>query len=122
MHITLWILQTLLALHTLVGAVWKFSHDSQSVPSLQAIPHDIWIALAIVEIAVAVLLVLPALKSKYGQLVPMASALIAAEMLFFCGIGLGSPNRDGGQIGYWAVVFAICAFIAWGRAVRRPHL
>jgi hypothetical protein len=42
MNILLWVLQILLALHTTMGAVWKFSHSEQTVPSLKAIPHGVW--------------------------------------------------------------------------------
>ena len=38
MNILLWILQILLALHTAVGAIWKFSNPAQNLPSLSAIP------------------------------------------------------------------------------------
>jgi hypothetical protein len=42
MNILLWILQILLALHTAMGAVWKFSHSAeQTMPSLKAIPHGV---------------------------------------------------------------------------------
>ena len=43
-NVVLWILQVLLALHTAMGAVWKFSNSEQTVPSLQAIPHGAWLA------------------------------------------------------------------------------
>jgi hypothetical protein len=32
MDILLWILQILLALHTIVGAVWKFSNSERVIP------------------------------------------------------------------------------------------
>lgn len=35
MNITLWILQALLALHTIMGAIWKFTNPAEkAVPSL----------------------------------------------------------------------------------------
>lgn len=46
MNIGLWILQVLLALHTVMGSVWKFSNSEQTVPSLSAIPHGIWLAMS----------------------------------------------------------------------------
>lgn len=42
MNILLWVLQILLALHTVIGAVWKFSNSEQTVRSLNAIPHGVW--------------------------------------------------------------------------------
>jgi hypothetical protein len=49
MNILLWALQILLALHTAVGAVWKFSHSEQTVPPLQAIPHQLWLVMAVMQ-------------------------------------------------------------------------
>jgi hypothetical protein len=72
MNILLWTLQILLALHTIMGAVWKYSNSEQSVPSLKAIPHGVWLGLGIVELACAVGLVLPLLMKSKGSLAPLA--------------------------------------------------
>ena len=50
MNILLWVLQILLALHTAIGAVWKFFNSEQTVPSLKAIPHGVWLSLSVIEI------------------------------------------------------------------------
>ena len=47
MNILLWILQILLALHTTMGAVWKFSNSEQTVHSLSAIPHGVWLTMSL---------------------------------------------------------------------------
>ena len=47
MHITLWIFQILLALHTAIGAVWKFFNPTQTVPSLSVIPHGVWLGMSV---------------------------------------------------------------------------
>lgn len=45
MNIFLWTLQILMALHTLMGAVWKFSNSVENtMPSLKAIPNGVWLA------------------------------------------------------------------------------
>ena len=62
MNIFLWILQGVLAAHTLMGAIWKFTNSEQTVPALKAIPNGGWLALAGMEILCAVGLVLPAIK------------------------------------------------------------
>lgn len=49
MNILLWVLQALLALHTFTGAVWKWSNPEQTVPSLKAIPHGIWLAMSVAD-------------------------------------------------------------------------
>lgn len=42
MHILLWGLQILIAIHTAIGAVWKFSNSpEQTMPSLSAIPQSV---------------------------------------------------------------------------------
>lgn len=120
MNIVLWILQVLLALHTVAGAVWKFSNPPQTVPSLQAIPHGVWLGMSVFELLCALGLILPALSKRLAILVPIAAICIAAEMLLFCGIAYASGNVNYGHVIYWLVVAAVCAFIAYQRLVPRP--
>ena len=120
MNVFLWILQVLLALHTVTGAVWKFSHSEQSIPSLRALPHAVWLALIGVELLCAIGLILPALSRPTATLAPVAAAVIGAEMLLFSGVHLGSGVTNHGELVYWLVVAALCAFIAWGRFVAKP--
>jgi hypothetical protein len=120
MNMLFWILQILLALHTLMGAIWKFTYSSQSVPSLKAIPHGAWLGLSGVEILCAIALVLPLFLKSKGMLAPIAAAIIAAEMLLFCGLHLTSGAGAPGELAYWLVVAAFCAFIAYGRFALRP--
>lgn len=120
MNILLWGLQILLALHTVVGAVWKFSNSEQAVPSLKAIPHEVWLAMAVFELLCGLGLVLPALNKPLAVLAPVAAVCIAAEMLLYCGLHIRSGDANYGHVIYWVVVGAICAFIAYGRFVLRP--
>jgi hypothetical protein len=121
MNILLWILQILLALHTVMGAVWKFSHSAeQTMPSLKAIPHGVWLAMSVVELLCAVGLVLPALNTSLAILAPIAAACIAAEMLLFCALHIYSGDASYGPMIYWLVVAVICGFIAYGRFVLKP--
>lgn len=120
MNIFLWVLQILLAAHTLIGAIWKFSNSEQTVPSLSAIPHGVWMALIVVEILCSLGLVVPAFYRPLAFLVPLAAVVIAAEMLLFSGVHLSSGDQNHGQLVYWLVVAAICAFIAYGRLVLKP--
>ncbi len=115
MNILLWVLQVLLALHTVIGAVWKLSNPAATVPSLKAIPPAGWLALSIIEIVCALALVLPAFSKSLAILAPIAAILIAAEMLLFCGVSAFSGVASSGQIIYWIVVGVISAFIAYGR-------
>lgn len=115
MNILLWVLQILLALHTIMGAAWKFSHSEQAVPSLKAIPHGIWMAMIPFELLCSLALVLPVFPNFPTNIVPIAAACIAGEMLFFCGVHFYSGHKDFGPVIYWLVVAAFCAFIAYGR-------
>jgi len=120
MNIFLWVLQALLALHTAVGAVWKFSNSEQAVPSLKAIPHGAWMALIVAELLCSLCLILPALNKSLGNLAPIAALCIAAEMLLFCGLHIYSGDSNYSSVIYWLVVAAICAFIAYGRFSLKP--
>lgn len=120
MNIFLWVLQIILALHTAMGAIWKFSNSEQTVPSLQTIPHGVWLALAGFELLCAVGLVLPAVVKPLGILVPLAAIGIALEMLAFSGLHMSSGNSAHGEMIYWLVVAALCAFIAYARLALKP--
>ncbi|WP_346840166.1 DoxX family protein [Microbulbifer sp. SAOS-129_SWC] len=120
MSIFLWILQALLALHTAVGAVWKFSNSEQTLPTLSAIPHSAWLALAGFELLCGLGLIVPAFYKPLVFLVPIAALCIAAEMLLFTLFNVFSGTVNFGQITYWLVVAAICVFIAYGRFSLTP--
>jgi hypothetical protein len=121
MNILLWALQILLALHTVMGAVWKFSNPAeQSVPSLATIPHGIWISISIFELFFAAALIIPVFYRPLAILAPIAAVCIAAIMLLYCGVHLFSGETNHGPVIYWLVVAVICTFIAYGRFVLKP--
>jgi hypothetical protein len=120
MNILLWVLQILLALHTIMGAIWKFSNSEQTVPSLKAIPHEVWLAMIVIELLCSLGLILPALNKHLAILAPIAAVCIAAEMLLFSGLHIYSGVATEGQMIYWLVVAALCAFIAYGRFALKP--
>jgi hypothetical protein len=117
MNIFLWVLQILLALHTIMGAVWKFSNSEQTVSALKVIPHSVWLALSVIELLCSLGLILPALKKNLGILAPIAASCIAVEMILFSGLHIYSGEVKYGELIYWLVVAAVCAFIAYGRFV-----
>jgi hypothetical protein len=120
MNMLLWVLQILLALHTLMGALWKLTSSEQTVSSLKAIPHEVWLALMAFELLCALGLLLPAYSKRLSKLVPVAAAGIAIEMLAFCGVHLFSGDSNYGPMIYWLVVAALCMFIAYGRSKLKP--
>ncbi len=121
MNILFWILQVLLALHTAMGAVWKFSNPEQAVGSLSAIPHWFWIGISIVELAASLALVLVAFVRSFGRYVSWAATFIAAEMLLWIIVSLISSGTAAmSQIVYWFVVAVISGFLAYGRCKVLP--
>lgn len=120
MNILLWVFQVLLALHTAMGAVWKYSNSEQTVPSLKAIPHGVWLEMGAFELLCSLGLILPALNRRLATLAPIAAACVAAEMLLFSGVHMCSGDTNHGPMVYWLVVAALCAFIAYGRSVLKP--
>lgn len=115
MNVLLWSLQFLLALHTAMGAIWKFSHAAQTVPSLKALPPGVWLGLGVVELLCSVALLLPLFVKPWGPLAPIAAIAIATEMMLFAGLHLRSGDSQHGHLVYWLIVAAICALIAYGR-------
>lgn len=120
MNILLWILQVVLAMHTAIGAVWKFSNSEQTVPSLKGIPHGGWMALSVVELLSGLGLILPIFIKPLAILAPISTTIIAAEMLLFSGLHISSGDTNRSPMIYWLVVAAISAFIAYGRLVLAP--
>jgi len=120
MNILLWVLQALLAVHTLTGAVWKLANPSQTVPSLAAIPHGAWLGMSVVEVLCGLCLVLPAWRKVPALLAPVAAACIGAEMLLMSAVHLASGSSAHAELTYWLVVAVLCAFIVYGRLVLRP--
>lgn len=117
MNIFLWVLQGLIAVHTAIGAVWKFSHSpEQTMPSLKAIPPGIWLAMSGLEILISLCLIAPVLSKTLWILVPVAASLIVLEMFVFTGFHIFSGNKSFGPIMYWLVIAALSALIAYGRA------
>lgn len=121
MNIALVILQVVMALHTAIGAIWKFSNPAeQTMPSLKAIPHGIWLTMSGLEIVCSLCLIVPIFYKPLAILAPIAGIFIAIEMLIFCGLHLSSGDGSFGPMIYWLVVAALGAFIAYGRWVLSP--
>ena len=120
MNIFLWVLQVLLALHTIMGALWKFSNSAQTVPSLDAIPHGVWLTLSVLELICGVGLILPVLTRRLGITAPVAATFIAVEMISFIAVNLFSGQINTGHIIYWLVVAVMSGFVAYGRFVLKP--
>src|SRR5690554_5627020 len=108
MNIALWILQGLLAIHTLIGAVWKFTTPAQALPSISALPKGAWRAMSVMEIFFAIGLILPAFNPSLAPLAIVAALGVATEMLLMSGLHLASQQDDHSPMVYWLVVAALC--------------
>jgi len=120
MNILFWVLQILLALHTLMGAIWKFSNSGQAVSTAHPLPHGLWLGMSVIEFLCVIGFILPVFSKSLGYLVPIAAMIIGVEMLFISGWNIFAGDMNGGQIIYWLVVAALCTFIAYGRLVLTP--
>ncbi|WP_413557098.1 DoxX family protein [Bdellovibrio sp. HCB209] len=119
MNIFLWILQGVMALHTLAGAVWKLSHTAeQTMPSLGVIPPPIWSAMGGLEVIAALFLIAPLFKKRWFKLVPIGAGFIVLEMIAFCNIHLMNGTNDNSPIYYWVGVALISAIILIGRLYK----
>ena len=117
-NIMLWIVQVLVGLHTATGAAWKFSNPEQTVPSLGALPHAVWLGLAVVELVCALVLLGAGLVKPLAKWVVTAAGFIVAEMLLYVGTHFVSGAAANGEVAYWLVVAVICAGLAHGRRVQ----
>lgn len=122
MKFILWILQVLLALHTAMGAFWKFTVSAeQTMPSLGSIPDPAWIVLGIAELICVLGLLAPVVKKSLGKWVAPSAGFIAAEMILFCIIHLSSGANDNSSLIYWLTVAALSAFLGIARIKISPH-
>ncbi len=119
MNFFLWVLQILFALHTIIGAVWKFSNSEQTVAALRSLPHGLWLTMGVLELICSLFLILPAVNKRLGILAVIAAVYIAAEMLLYCGVQIFTAKPDSHTV-YWLVVAVISAFIVYGRTVLKP--
>jgi hypothetical protein len=119
-NVFLTILQICLALHTALGAAWMSSNSEKAMPTLGAIPHEVWVSMTGLELLCAIALIVPIFERRAAILTPIAAAFVAAEMLYFSGVHIASGSTSIGPVVYWLVVAAVCAFIVYGRLVLKP--
>ena len=115
MNIFLWILQIALGLHTLMGAIWKFSNSETNVPPLATLPHKFWLSLGVVEIFSSIALLLPLIKSGVEYLSSFAAIFIIIEMIGFSIMNLNSNLKNNNQMIYWIVVALLSGVLVIGR-------
>lgn len=115
MRIILLIIQALLAVHTLIGAIWKFSNSAaQTMPTLATIPNNLWLVMSIMEILAAIILMVSIFYKPLLKYVSLSALFIILEMLIFSGIHLYSEINDFGPMIYWLVTAVISGFVLMG--------
>lgn len=125
MNIVLWILQVLVGLYTVMGALWRFFNyqaEAKNIASLAALPAWAWALINLFEIACALILILPGLLRRKG-LVGQAAAALAVELCLvtalhvrYFGFHPAATNPATWSFGLGAVA----AFVAYGRLKLKP--
>src|SRR5262245_41255141 len=123
MNIVLWILQLLVGLaFVMAGYVHAFNPDRMKAQLggqwIAAVPNGLRLFIGISEILGGIGLILPALSGILPWLTPLAAALLGLVMLLAAGFHL--MRQEYSNIGFNLVLFALAAFVAYGRFVLAP--
>ncbi|THV41098.1 DoxX family protein [Glycomyces buryatensis] len=118
MNTTLWIVASVLALAFLFAGALTTVHGKEKLKSnglawVEGFPLGAVKTIGLLEILGAIGLILPALTGIAPVLVPLAATGIAVLMV---GAALTHARRkEGSAIAVNVVLFALAAFVAWGR-------
>ena len=122
LHVTLWIVQVLLAAFFLMAG---FNHGLRPIaeaakmaPWVTDVPVALVRSIGIAELAGALGVVLPAATRVKPWLTPLAAAGLALIMAL--AVPFHIMRGETGGIGMHIVVLLLAAFVAWGRARRAP--
>jgi hypothetical protein len=122
MNVLLWIVQAALALLYGSGGAYKTFKFSELANQMQALPHAGWRALGVLELAGAVLLIVPAATKWMPSLTPLAALVLTLETLGLAVLySQYSLKVTAANPLVWAVVMALlAAFVAYGRYALSP--
>jgi hypothetical protein len=125
MNIVLWVAQIVVALYAFLGSAWRFfSYETaaQGVPSVQALPHGVWIVIGVFEVVCALGLILPGLLRQGYHWTYYAAVGLAVEMSLvtllhvrYFGVSPASANPATWTFG----LAVLSAMVAWGRRSAR---
>lgn len=122
MNVLLWILQGVLALLYLSGGAYKLFSFDEVASQMSALSRTGWGAVGALEMAGAVLLIVPAAAKWMPMLTPLGASVLALETLalaalyarYSLAIAVTNPL-------VWSVVMGLMAiFVAYGRYALRP--
>ncbi len=115
MNVVLWVVQGLLACNFLFAAglkLFAFHMMAARSPGTEGL-HELFIFIALCEVAGAAGLILPRLTGTMPVLTPWAAAGLATIVLLACGFHLG--RGEYGEMIPAVVMFLLCGFVVWGR-------
>ncbi len=119
LHITLWVMQILLAVILVWAAFMKLFKPAEAAamwPWVGQVPIAFAKFTGIVDLLGAAGLILPALLRRMPKLTPIAA--IALIVLMVCASIFHIARGEAEAIGFNIVFGAIAAFIAWGRFTK----
>ncbi len=122
MHIALWVVQIALAVLYLSGGAYKTFMFDELARQFTALPRAGWAALGVLEMAGAVLLVVPAALKWMPWVTPLAAGVLTVETLLLAGLYASySVDLRAENPMVWAVVMVVLvAVVAWGRSAHTP--
>jgi uncharacterized membrane protein YphA (DoxX/SURF4 family) len=122
MRIALWIVQSVLALAFLGAGFTKtftpLDELAAAMPWVADVPSFLPRFIGVAEILGAVGLVLPAATRILPRLTPLAAMGLMTVMVLAAGFHVSRGEFEG--LVPNAVLFALSAFVAWGRTKRAP--
>lgn len=122
MNVLLWVLQAVLALLYLSGGAYKIFSFDELAKQMTALPRAGWSVLGAIEIAGAILLIVPAATKWMPGLTPLAAAVLALEALGLAALyARHSLQLAASNPMVWALTMGLlAAFVAYGRYALRP--
>jgi hypothetical protein len=121
MNVLLWILQIALAFVYFAGGAYKTFMFGDLARQMDALPRAGWAVLGVLEMACAILLVVPAALRWMPALTPLAAAVLAVETLALAGLyARYSLQLTAANPLIWAAVMGLLvAFLAYERYALR---
>jgi len=121
MNIALWIVQVLLALmFGFAGSMKLFTPIDELAKTMAWVTEQAGLVrfIGVAELLGALGLLLPAATRIKPGLTPLAAAGLATIMVLAA--GFHAMRGEWGAIGTNALLFALAAFVVWGRTQRHP--
>jgi uncharacterized membrane protein YphA (DoxX/SURF4 family) len=122
MNALLWILQAALAFLYLSGGAYKFFKFDELATQISTIPPALWRVLGVIEVAGALLLIVPAATKWMPTLTPMAAGVLAVETLALAALYASQSLKIAptNPLIWAALMGLLVAFVAYGRYAISP--